>query len=314
MKQFLEKINHRLIAVCTTLLVLLLGSVSLSAQELPCYYKAKSEVNVRKEPNAKSAKVTMLRKYQSVLVTRITKDPDNQDWGYCSIVNDNEGWVCMKYMYFDRPGPEPSTKQEMKQWKKVLLHTAHFFGYEQKNVWRFYGYLLVILVMLFSAYTFGEEHPFLALLFHTIAFLATYGYFYFGKGELLWHATWDSVRWWSIIGVSMYVYFAHVIWGYVKSFLRQLVGLIHQPIFSILSVIIGLGWLLALIWFAGRFFMEHSLWVLILLLGLKPESKQPTIYVEGEGYVTGHGYDGGSKFKGDNGNHYYYEGGSWYPM
>ena len=45
----------------------------------------------------------------------------------------------------------------------------------------------------------------------------------------------------------------------------------------------------------------------MVLLAAIPESKLPTIYVRGEGYITGHGYDGGGKFHGDNGCEYYYD-------
>ena len=52
----------------------------------------------------------------------------------------------------------------------------------------------------------------------------------------------------------------------------------------------------------------------IILKIIGSDSRSPTIYVEGEGYITGRGYHGGDRFRGDNGYHYYYDGSDWHPL
>ena len=48
-------------------------------------------------------------------------------------------------------------------------------------------------------------------------------------------------------------------------------------------------------------------------MGAIPSSYHvPTIYVAGEGHITGHGHDGGDEFTGDNGHEYWYDGDKWH--
>ena len=50
-----------------------------------------------------------------------------------------------------------------------------------------------------------------------------------------------------------------------------------------------------------------------LLLIPKGHDHTPTIYVKGEGHITGRGYNGGVNFHGDNGREYEYDGNDWHP-
>ena len=63
---------------------------------------------------------------------------------------------------------------------------------------------------------------------------------------------------------------------------------------------------------AGIMFEEHPIISFLTLVGAIPSSRVPTIFVPGEGYVTGHGHHGGGQFTGDNGGEYWYDGDEWH--
>lgn len=52
--------------------------------------------------------------------------------------------------------------------------------------------------------------------------------------------------------------------------------------------------------------------ILALIFIPKGGGHKPTIYVKGEGHITGRGYNGGVNFHGDNGFDYEYDGKDWY--
>lgn len=311
---YTRKLNHWL-AIIIFLAGLVLGHGTSAAAELPAYFKAKSAVNVRTEPNAKSSKVVTLQKGNSVLIKSVQLSPGEPDWGRCTVEwLDKEGWVCMDYMEFDRPGPWRYNERGMTKWQKVLLHTAQFFGYKQKNVWWFYLCFLLAAAALFIASAI-EDMPYLHLLFQLIAMAAVAWYCIGVDGELMWQAEWEKVGWWAILGVGMYWLFARVLWNTVKNAAFAVRWIRVRPLVGILNIIVCAAWAYLLFRFAADFFMEHSGWALLLLLALMPKSKstpENSIYVQGEGTVSGQMYNDGKTFRSDDGNIYLYDGVDWY--
>ncbi len=309
--------NHRLVIICFSLVVLFLGGVSMSAQELPAYYKTTTDVAARKKADPTSKNVFLVDKGERVVVSKIQTGKDGRPWGYCTDDKQSgQGWVRMMYLLYVKPAPvEAAPKEEIKQWKQILLHTAHFFGYQQANVWWFYGCLLVAIVCLYFSYVLFRTKLYYGLLVHALAILAILVYLSQNCNELFWHVNWESVRWWSIVGMIIYFLFAYFIWQFVKEFaLGGHLYLVDHPLFAILSFVFSIGWLLVLIDFGANFFVEHIGLTTVLLFIFIPRPKKPRIYVEGEGYITGRGYDGGSKFLGDNGIRYCYDGKHWERM
>lgn len=308
--------SHRLVTICFLLLVLLLGGMSMFAQELPAYYKTTTDVAARKKANPVSKNVFLVDKGNTVVVSKIKTGKDGRPWGYCTDDKQSgQGWIRMMYLIYDKPAPIEVAPKEIKQWKLILIHTAHFLGYQQANVWWFYGCLLVVVMCLFFSFFLFRTKPYYGLLLHAIAILTALVYLSQNCNELFWHVNWESVRWWSIVGMIMYFLVAYFIWGLVKEFaLSGYLDIGEHPLFAILCFVFCLGWLAVLVDFGANFFVEHIGLSTVLLFIFLPRPKKPRIYVEGEGYVTGRGYDGGSKFLGDNGIRYYYDGKRWERM
>lgn len=308
--------SHRLATICFLLAVLLLGGMSMSAQELPAYYKTTTDVAIRKKANPVSKNVFLVDKGETVVVSKIKTGKDGRPWGYCTDDKQSgQGWVRMMYLTYDKPAPIEAAPKEVKQWKQILLHTAHFLGYQQANVWWFYGCLFVVVMCLCFSFFLSFIKPYLSLLMHAIAILTAIVYFSQNYNELFWHVNWESVRWWSIVGTIMFFLFAYYIWELVKGFAlggKLYIG--EKPLFAILCFVCSLGWLAVLVDFGANFFVEHIGLSTVLLFIFLPRPKKPRIYVEGEGYITGRGYNGGSKFLGDNGVRYYYDGKRWERM
>ncbi|MCQ2342424.1 MAG: hypothetical protein MJZ75_02880 [Paludibacteraceae bacterium] len=315
MREFLANKNHRLVIITLSLLFLL-GGMSLSAKELPAYYKATTTVNIRESANPESSKVSVVNKGCSVFVSRMKTGADYRQWGYCTDEHSNQGWVCMDYLRYIGKSPSKSSgREKTTQWQKILLHTAHFFGYEHEMVWWFYGCMLVVAIALFFALNRDFDSPYITLLCHAIAIVAAAWYFTHSNCDILWHVTWESVRWWSLVGLWIYIFAARTFLEFVKSLAQLGMEEIRDhTLYAICCWVCSLGWVYVLIWFVANFIVEHTGWALLMLLAAIPKSKIPTIYVKGEGYVRGHGYDGGGKFHGDNGYDYYYDGKHWHPM
>lgn len=291
----------------------LLGGMSLSADELPAYYTAKSTVNVRVSPGVRSQKLYTVRKGCSVVVTETAADGVGRMWGYCEGTNGRKGWVCMSYMRYDGPLEKQhhssSGRHSAAFWSSVLRCFLNFLGFGQSNVWWFYV-CLILFIGSIKLSAVVEDRLWLYALLQVLAMVSIYCYFRL-PGEHMWQFTWDEVGWLSLPGVYLYLVAGFILFWLCKSHLATITSFFDAPWTTLLLVLFGIGWGVVLIQFVVCFFVEHEFWAILVLFAMIPARHTPTIYVDGEGHITGHGYNGGSDFHGDNGHRYHYNGGEW---
>ena len=71
-------------------------------------------------------------------------------------------------------------------------------------------------------------------------------------------------------------------------------------------------WVMNSIFLNSMSFLSWQANSILGTIGSGSASHTPTIYVDGEGHITGRGYNGGSSFHGDNGEDYSYDGSRWH--
>lgn len=142
-------------------------------------------------------------------------------------------------------------------------------------------------------------------------------YLYSGtSGEVFWFINFEkqNIIVWFICYILTAAFFGILIgltWGHLKLIL----GLFSNFWVAFIGLIIGCIWGVLLFKYIGIIFDEHPIICTLTILGALGSgtaSHTPTIYVDGEGHITGHGYDGGSSFRGDNGSDYTYDGSKWH--
>lgn len=288
----------------------LLSGLSLAAEELPAYYKATSTVRLRPTPSTEKASVGRLEKGERVVITQIVTGVDGRKWGYCCRPTSIDAWACLNYMRYDGAAGEYDGKYAS-FWSQFWNHLLNFLGRGQENVWWFYGCLTLICFFIFLNLAYGEM---LLVYFITqVLIMGTiYAYVCLIRGEHMWMITWDKVGMLILPGVIFIFSSIYLMGSMCKQHLKAIRELFSDPITSILMVALGIGWGFVTLLFFMCFFLEHEYWGMFFLLGLLPPSHVPTIYVDGEGHITGHGYGGGSYFHGDNGHDYHYDGSDWH--
>ena len=128
-----------------------------------------------------------------------------------------------------------------------------------------------------------------------------------------WFCDFDKINWiLALIGLFFGWLMMAAMAGLAIGFIKNIRFLFSNPIWAIISVILSVLWFGATLNGVAAFFDNHPFLGFLMIIGLLPTSKTPTIYVEGVGHVTGHGYNGGSSFHGDDGNDYKYDGNKWH--
>lgn len=118
----------------------------------------------------------------------------------------------------------------------------------------------------------------------------------------------------ATIGTIISYAFILLLFAIGVGLVKNIIFLFTNPIFAIATVFLGLLWLGCGMGAFVSFIDTHSLsgFILILFLWL-PLISPPTIFVEGEGKISGRGWHGGDRFHGDNGKDYWYDGHKWWP-
>ena len=176
--------------------------------------------------------------------------------------------------------------------------------------------LLVLAVVLYHAsMSLMSESPWLGLGANLLC--AGVLFLYYGSyGELFWFLDFEkqNIIVWFICYILSAAFFGVMI-GITWGFLKMIFHLFSNPIAAIIGLVIGGIWGCLLLCFIGVMFSEHPIIMLFTIfgaLGSGSAAHTPTIYVDGEGHITGRGYHGGDYFHGDNGNEYRYDGRDWH--
>lgn len=136
-------------------------------------------------------------------------------------------------------------------------------------------------------------------------------YFYHAP-DPFWFCDFYKINWViAFIGIIVAYTVLYVIFSVSIGLMKNLRFLFSDPLWSVLIFILGIVWFFAAVNGVKSLFHHHEFLGLLLIMGVVPACKTPTIYVEGKGHITGRGYDGGNKFHGDDGNDYTYDGNKW---
>lgn len=147
-----------------------------SSQEIdyPAMFEANTNVNIRKNPNAHSRKLGILKTGEQVEILSVSTN-GTMNWGKMQLTSGKHGYVCMKYLkqkVIEKP--EETSSSEFSSWSEIkdFLNTAG----------RWLGYL-VIIGMLLLAYYLREV---IAAVIGTYIFFAIVGAiigFFFGNAS-----------------------------------------------------------------------------------------------------------------------------------
>ena len=197
-------------------------------------------------------------------------------------------------------------------------------------------YLLQLAKSILSSpiWHFTDESWLMTIVYCGLAFLSTYvafNYMYGALGRMFfcilsplfmdiyfahtpdpfWFCDFDKFFIFAFVGAAIAFITIFVMFSLSIGFVKNIRFLFSQPIAAILAVIVGILWFGAACNGIGAFITHHPYIGFLMVMGMIPSYKTPTIYVEGKGHITGHGYAGGSWFHGDDGNDYHYDGKNW---
>lgn len=116
----------------------------------------------------------------------------------------------------------------------------------------------------------------------------------------------------GIVGAIAAFAMIGILFGVGIGLMKNIFYIFRNPISAILFAILGVFWFCSGCVAIGAFMDNHPFLTFFFFIGLIPTAKTPTIHVDGVGDITGHGYDGGSSFHGDDGNEYHYDGHKWH--
>ena len=196
----------------------------------------------------------------------------------------------------------------------LILNSMSFLDWQADSV-AFWVLLVLAAILYFISMSLYEESPLTAVFVNLLC--AGTLFLYSGTtGEVFWFINFEEQNLivWFVCYLLTAVFFGILIgmtWGHIK----LVVEIFSDFWVGLVGLVIGCICGILLLRFFSIIISEHPIICVLTLLGAigsGSPSHTPTIYVKGEGHITGHGYDGGSSFRGDNGNHYTYDGSKWY--
>lgn len=181
----------------------------------------------------------------------------------------------------------------------------------------YFWYCFIIVFITYGVYVvFAEDEPLLSLAGSLIAAFAIFIYVQL-DGDPFWYIDWETSSWYwwlfcAMFTIGVVVMAFQTFWAHIC----LIKYLFRSPVNAIIGVLVGIVWFAAAMCMVGTIVVNHSLLCILALFvsigSLSGGTAVPTIYVKDEGHITGHGYDGGSRFHGDNGNDYHYTGNEWF--
>lgn len=179
----------------------------------------------------------------------------------------------------------------------------------------FWWFFIIAIACYVGFCALAEERPWIAFALNLASAVTIWVYAQL-PGDKFWFMEWGDgehwIRW--FFGLFCSAVFLGICFRLAWEHVKMILALFRIPLVAIVGVIIGLSWFCAAMNMVAALASDHTFAFLLILLGALPSSSAhvPTIYVEGEGHITGHGYHGGDRFHGDNGNDYEYDGSRWH--
>ena len=196
----------------------------------------------------------------------------------------------------------------------IVLNSTSFLSWHSDST-AFWILLVLAILFYFVSVSMTDEAP-IASIFVNLLCAGTL-YLYSGTtGEAFWFLNFEKQGFviWFICYIISAVFFGILI-GMSIGHLKLVIEIFSNFWVGLIGLLIGSVWGYLLIRYIGIIFDEHPIICALAILGAISSgsaSHTPTIYVDGEGHITGHGYDGGSSFRGDNGGDYKYDGSKWH--
>ena len=261
------------------------------------------KVIIRSGPGIHYTKLGSHKKGDAITVLSL----HDGEWARIRFGN-TEGYMSRKYIVYKGKSATSDYSQNENKNRLVALNKT---GLSDKgSLWLWVGIAVIAYIL---SLIINDSAGVLSILFNLIS-----------AGSLfVWLKTCQKCFWYLDYekGTNLLVYFfffvltlflfytvAQTAWNNLK-----LIKVIrNDPGISIIGFAIGIVWGILLLNLTAKILDEHSLLCFLTLVGFIP-SHTPTIYVAGEGHITGHGYNGGDRFHGDNGYDYWYDGNKWHP-
>lgn len=195
-----------------------------------------------------------------------------------------------------------------------FLLASMFGGLRAEDAFWWFFIIAVGCYVAFSA--LAEESPWVAFA-ASLASAVTIILYSRLYGDKYWFLEWGDGEHWLrwIVGFILTIAFLSFSFRTAWEHLKLIGELFSYPLLGIVGVVAGLAWLVAALYMLGALMVDHTFAFFLILIGAcggSGSAHVPTIYVEGEGHITGRGYNGGDRFHGDNGNEYRYDGSDWH--
>lgn len=281
-----------------TILILLFMSIVGTAHGQPAYYTVTaSELNVRSGPGSQYSKVIQFHKGDIIIVQQMYDD----NWAEIKVASAT-CYVSRKYITYKEPVPQQQTVKEKKSKKK------------NENTVKFWVCFILALIFYFLSFKLSASSTTLSVIMNLLcaitlivwANISSYCFWFLEFEEI------NIVL--LIINMFLTAAFFGIAWGTAWNNIKRIKRISFEPWLSLICFCIGCLWGYIVIRYAGIFFDEHPIMSFFAIAGACTSNHIPTIYVPGEGYITGHGHDGGGYFTGDNGYEYWHDKNGWHPF
>jgi hypothetical protein len=287
------------------LFILLLLFLERTVYAQPAYYTVTAgELNVRSGPGSQFSKVTQLHKGETIIVQYMY----DGDWAAIKVAS-STCYISRKYIEYKGPVPVQQQQQQPKPTTKQKNKNNNI-----GDVGIFWICIILAIIFYIASFNIEVSKPFASIFVNLLS----------AASLIVWTVVSDECYWFldfekQNIFAFLFCFFITacaigIIFGTAWNNIKLITDIRHEPLSSIIFFVIGCVWGILLLRLVGRFFDEHPIMAfLIVMSAFSSGGHIPTIYVPGEGYITGHGHHGGSEFTGDNGHEYWYDGDEWHP-
>lgn len=256
-------------------------------------------VNIRSGPGTNHKILTTIKKGESVSVLSL------YDANWAEVSYDYfTGYINRRYIVFSNQTSGNTNVIREKQNNPV--------GSGMTDIGRFWLFFISASVLYILSIQLIETKPVLSIITNLLS-AGTVFLWTESCTKCFWFLNWDNqnIILWFVYLVLTSMFFG-IIAGTALSNLKEITNHFDNILPNVIFLFVGLAWGLVLFKLISVMFYEHPLLFFFALIGAIPSSRTPTIYVAGEGHVTGHGHSGGGEFTGDNGHEYWYDGDQWH--
>ncbi len=196
----------------------------------------------------------------------------------------------------------------------MILNSMAFLDWQADSA-AFWILLALAILFYFSGVKLRDDAPIKSIALNLLS--AAVLFLYSGTaGEAFWFINLErqNLIAWFFCYILTAIFFGILIGMTIVHF-KLLLEIFSDFWVALIGVIIGCIWGCLLLRYVGIIFEEHPVICFLTIFGAISSgsaSHVPTIYVRGEGHITGRGYNGGSSFHGDNGYDYDYDGSNWH--